>query len=77
MKILIFVLDGIVILILSILAIIIKYGGLEPYYRGFYCYDSSIRYPYKVSIINTINLVLEIKIIIFSPVPLAVNWLCH
>ena len=67
------VLDGIVILILSILAIIIKYGGLQPYYRGFYCYDSSIKYPYKVSVSK--NHKVQYKII-FSPAPSAVSWPC-
>ena len=67
------VLDGIVILILSILAIIIKYGGLQPYYRGFYCYDSSIRYPYKVSVSQ--NHKVQYKVI-FSPAPSAVSWPC-
>ena len=47
-KALMFVSDFLVIIILSILTIVIKYGGLEPYFRGFYCYDSSIHYPYKV-----------------------------
>ena len=51
-KILLFVSDFLVIIILSILTIFIKYGGLEPYFRGFYCYDSSIHYPYKVRLIR-------------------------
>jgi len=62
-KILIFVSDFLVIIILSILTIVIKYGGLEPYFRGFYCYDSSIHYPYKSSTISS-ELALSLSIVI-------------
>ena len=42
--------DSFVILLLGILAIVIKYSGIQPYERGFYCFDASIRKPYKVAV---------------------------
>ena len=43
------ILDIIIFIAISIIAILIKYGGIQPYHRGFYCFDSSIKYPYKVN----------------------------
>ena len=44
--------DSFVILLLGILAIVIKYSGIQPYQRGFYCFDASIRKPYKVLVLK-------------------------
>ena len=41
--------DSVTFLVLGIAAILLKFGNIEPFHRGFYCYDSSIRHPYKVS----------------------------
>ena len=41
--------DSLTFLVLAISAAVLKFGHVQPYQRGFYCYDSSIRYPYKVS----------------------------
>lgn len=43
--------DCIALLTLGTTAIVLKFGNIQPYLRGFYCYDESIRYPYKVSIL--------------------------
>ena len=40
--------DTLAILLLGTAAIVVKFGGIRPYQRGFYCYDTSIRHPYKV-----------------------------
>ena len=44
--------DSFVILLLGISAIVIKYSGIQPYQRGFYCFDASIRKPYKVLVLK-------------------------
>lgn len=41
--------DCLAFLILGITAAVLKFGNIEPFHRGFYCYDSSIRHPYKVN----------------------------
>ena len=41
--------DCLTFLILGLTAILLKFGNVEPFHRGFYCYDSSIRHPYKVN----------------------------
>ena len=41
--------DSFTFLVLGIAAILLKFGNIEPFHRGFYCYDSSIRHPYKVN----------------------------
>ena len=41
--------DSLAFLILGITAAVLKFGNIEPFHRGFYCYDSSIRHPYKVN----------------------------
>lgn len=40
--------DTLAILLLGTAALVVKFGGIRPYQRGFYCYDTSIRHPYKV-----------------------------
>lgn len=55
--------DFITISTLAVIALIIKYGGIEPYQRGFYCYDTSIRHPYKSSTIES-EIALSISIIV-------------
>ena len=44
--------DTLAILLLGTLALVIKYSGIQPYQRGFYCFDASIRKPYKVLVLN-------------------------
>ena len=34
---------------LGSITLVLKYGGLSSYQRGFFCYDMSIRHLYKVS----------------------------
>ena len=40
--------DTVAILLLGILTLVIKYTSIQPYLRGFYCFDASIRKPYRV-----------------------------
>merc|ERR1712107_52726 len=63
MKLKLIIIDVIIFICISIIAIIIKYGGIEPYHRGFYCYDSSIKYPYHSSTVSS-ELALAISVVV-------------
>ena len=45
-------------ILVALPTIIFKFGGIEPTQRGFFCDDTSIRYPYHPSTISTVVLVL-------------------
>ena len=41
--------DCLALITLGSAAVILKFGDVQPFTRGFYCYDSSLRHPYKVT----------------------------
>eukprot|EP00091_Calanus_sinicus_P018157 TRINITY_DN4058_c0_g1_i4.p1 TRINITY_DN4058_c0_g1~~TRINITY_DN4058_c0_g1_i4.p1 ORF type:complete len:177 (-),score=39.52 TRINITY_DN4058_c0_g1_i4:1-462(-) len=56
--------DLVAFICLGSVTLVLKYGGLTPYQWGFFCYDMSIRHPYKSSTIGS-----EIAIAISLVVP--------
>jgi len=48
---------------LGSITLVLKYGDITPYQRGFFCYDMSIRHPYKSSTISS-SLSLGISLLV-------------
>ena len=46
---------------LGSITLVLKYGNITPYHRGFFCYDMSIRHPYKV--INNTSILIQILLL--------------